>query len=206
MTAWLAGMLVFAAVPLDLTARADDSADEAAATDLINRLGSEAVEILKHKDSTTFSEREAKFRELLIEGFDMRTISRFVIGKYWRQASDEQKKAYNDIFTNFITRVYAVRFDAYSGETFEVTQTVKDSSGDYWVRTNIHRPGGGQPIRVDYRVRHMKDGSYKVIDVVVEDISMLNTQRVEFASVINRRGIDGLIEDMHARLDQPVGT
>ncbi|MGD9537194.1 MAG: phospholipid-binding protein MlaC [Alphaproteobacteria bacterium] len=206
MTAWLAGALALIAVPFSQQARADDAADTAGATDLIQTLGSEAVQVLKNKSETTFEQREAKFRELLTQGFDIKTISRFVIGKYWKQMSDEQKQAYNDVFVDFITRVYAARFDAYSGETFEMVQTVKDSSNDYWVRTRIHRPGGGgQPIAVDYRVRP-NEGTYKVVDVVVEGISMLNTHRVEFASVADKRGIDGLIQELHARLEQPVGA
>lgn len=198
LTAWLMGTFVLVAVPFGLGARADENGAAA----FITTLGSRAVEIMKSKGSTTFEQREAQFKDLLVEGFHIKTISRFVIGKYWKEATDEQKKAYDDVFVAFITRVYAARFDAYSGETFEMVQTVKDPSGDEWVRTRINRPGGGQPIAVDYRVR-MFDSQYKVIDVVVEGISMLNTHRVEFASVVNKRGFDGLIHELHARLEEP---
>ncbi len=201
LAAWLVGAFVLVMVPHGFGARADDGGAGA----FINTLGSRAVEIMKSKGSTTFEQREAQFKDLLTEGFHIKTISRFVIGKYWKQATDEQKRAYDDIFVAFITRVYAARFDAYSGETFEMVETIKDSSGDEWVRTRIKRPDGGQAIAVDYRVR-MFDGQYKVIDVVVEGISMLNTHRVEFASVANKRGVEGLIEELHARLNQPVAA
>lgn len=197
---WLVVAFAFAAATPLPSARADDTAEASA---FITRLGSKAVEIMKSKTSTTFTEREAQFKLLLEEGFHLKTISRFVIGKYWKEASDEQKAAYDAVFVDFITRVYAARFDSYSGETFEVAQTVKDSSGDEWVRTKINRLDGGQPIAVDYRVRQF-DGVFKVVDVVVEGISMLNTHRVEFASVVNKRGMDGLIAELKARLEQPV--
>ncbi len=200
LTAWLVGTFVLVTIPLGFGTRADDSGAGA----FINTLGSRAVEILKTKGTSTFEQREAQFKELLVEGFHIKTISRFVIGKYWKQATDVQKKAYDDIFLAFITRVYASRFDAYNGETFELVETIKDAGGDEWVRTRIKRPDGGQAIAVDYRVRPF-EGQIKVIDVVVEGISMLNTHRVEFASVVNKRGFDGLIEELHARLDQPVG-
>ena len=189
------------ALPFGIGARADDND----AATFINTLGTRAVYILKNKASTTFEQREAQFKELLTEGFHIKTISRFVIGKYWKEATDAQKAAYDDIFVAFITRVYAARFDAYSGETFEMVETIKDPGGDEWVRTHIKRSGGGQAIVVDYRVR-LFDGQYKVIDVVVEGISMLNTHRVEFTSVINKRGIDGLIAELNARLEAPVAT
>ncbi|MBM3483520.1 MAG: ABC transporter substrate-binding protein [Alphaproteobacteria bacterium] len=200
-TTLLVVAFMFAAVvPSMSKVRAEDGADASA---FITRLGSKAVEIMKSKGSTTFEQREAEFRALLEEGFHLKTISRFVIGKYWKEATDEQKAAYDAVFVDFITRVYAARFDSYSGETFNVVQTVKDSSGDEWVRTKINRLDGGQPIAVNYRVRPF-DGVLKVVDVVVEGISMLNTHRVEFASVVNKRGFDGLVAELKARLDQPV--
>jgi phospholipid transport system substrate-binding protein len=182
-------------------ARADD--DVAAAASAIQALGDRAINILRHKGETTFAQREAAFRELLVEGFHIKTISRFVLGRYAREATESQLADYDSIFVDFITRVYAARFDAYNGETFELLQTVPDASGDIWVRSRINRTGGSAPIGVDYRVRKI-EGAFKVIDVNVEGISMLNTHRVEFASAINRKGIDGFIADLKARLAQPI--
>ncbi len=197
----LASAVMLIALPFANGARAADDA----ASVFISTLGSRAVDIMKNKSSTTFEQREAQFKDLLVEGFHIKTISRFVVGKYWKEATDAQKAAYDDIFVAFITRVYAARFDSYSGQTFEMVETIKDPGGDEWVRTKILQPGGSQPIAVDYRVR-LFDGQYKVIDVVVEGISMLNTHRVEFASVINKRGLDGLIAELHARLEEPVAA
>ena len=72
--------------------------------------------------------------------------------------------------------------------------------GDTIVRTQILRPSGGTPIGVDYRVRKI-DGAYKVVDVNVEGISMLHTHRVEFASVINRKGMEGLLEELRTQVE-----
>jgi len=176
---------------------ADTDTDAAA---FITRLGSRAIDIMKSAQSTTFAQREAEFRILLEKGFDLKMISRFIIGKHWREATDEQKEAYDVVFADFITRVYAARFNSYGGETFNVIQAVNNSSDDVWVRTKINRLDGGQPISVDYRVR-LIDGVYKVVDVIVEGISMINTHRIEFASVINKRGFDGLISELKSRLN-----
>lgn len=192
---WLMGTFVLMGVPFGLGVRADESGAAA----FINTLGADAVEIMKSRGSTTVEQREARFKELLIEGFHIKTIGRFVIGKYWKEATDEQKKAYDDVFPGFITRVYAARFDTYDGEIFELVQTATDPNGDDWVRTRINRPGAAQSIAVDYRVR-LFDGKHKVVDVVVEGISMLNTHRVEFASVVSKHGFDRLIHEMQARV------
>lgn len=183
---------------------AQASADDGAG-DFVSSLGARAVSVLSDKENSTFDQREANFRDILVEGFHITTISRFVLGRYWRQATDDQKDTYSKVFVDFIVRVYASRFDSYNGEKFVVLKVVEDDGGDSIVRTQILRPSGGAPIGVDYRVRKF-DGSYKVVDVTVEGISMLHTHRVEFASVINRKGIDGLLTDLQARIDAPTDT
>jgi len=183
------------------SAQAADSAGE-----FIQNLGERAVNVLRDKDKTTYAQREFAFRNILVEGFHIKTISRFVLGRHWRKATQEQRDAYSDVFVEFIVRVYASRFDSYEGEVFKITQALESEiEGDTIVRTQILRPSGGTPIGVDYRVRKI-DGDYKVVDVNVEGISMLHTHRVEFASVINRRGMDGLLEELRAQVEARGGS
>jgi phospholipid transport system substrate-binding protein len=169
----------------------------------IQGLGDRAIGVLKDKADSSFAEREAAFREVMVAGFDIPTVSRFVLGRHWKTASEQQRADYKAIFVDFIVRVYASRFDSYGGEQFTVRSVIDDESGDKIVRGQIVRPSGGDPIDVDFRVRS-RDGSYKVIDVGVEGISMLHTHRVEFGSVVNRKGIDGLLSDLRARIEAPV--
>ena len=169
----------------------------------IQSLGDQAIEVLRDKANSTFEEREAAFRKVMVTGFDVPTVGRFVLGRHWRAATKEQRKEYMAIFVDFIVRVYASRFDSYGGEQFIVRSVIDDESGDKMVRAQIVRPSDGDPIDVDFRVRLKKD-KYKVIDVNVEGISMLHTHRVEFASVVNRKGVDGLLSDLRARIEAPV--
>jgi phospholipid transport system substrate-binding protein len=166
----------------------------------IESLGAEAIEILKKRDEASFTEREAHFHDLLVGGFDMQTISRFVLGRHVRALSEEQFADYYQLFVDFIVRIYSVRFDGYAGETLDVITVIDDPGGDSIVRTHIVPGGGGPEIRVDWRVRE-REGIYKVIDVYVEGISMLNTQRSEFAAVIERQGVDGLLAELRERID-----
>ena len=171
----------------------------------IRDLGNQAIAVLRDKANTTFEEREAAFRDVMVTGFDIPTVSRFVLGRHWKTASKQQRKEYRAIFVDFIVRVYASRFDSYGGELFTVRSVIDDESGDKIVRAQIVRPSGGEPIDVDFRVRTKKEVS-KVIDVSVEGISMLHTHRVEFSSVVNRKGMDGLLSDLRARVEAPVGA
>ena len=179
-----------------------DSGEDPALT-FIQSLGDQAVASLRDNVDNPFEEREAAFREVMVTGFDIPTVGRFVLGRHWRTATKEQRKEYMAVFVDFIVRVYASRFDSYGGELFTARSVIDDESGDKIVRAQIVRPSGGDPIGVDFRAR-MRGEGYKVIDVSVEGISMLHTHRVEFASVVNRKGIDGLLSDLRARVEAPV--
>ena len=196
---------VMAAVLLSAIGGQRAAASDDPAFAFIQGLGDQAIAVLQDKAKFTFAEREAAFRKVMVTGFDIPTVGRFVLGRYWKTATKEQRNEYMAIFVDFIVRVYASRFDSYGGEQFAVHSVIDDESGDKMVRAQIVRPSGGDPIGVDFRVRLKKD-KYKVIDVTVEGISMLHTHRVEFASVINRKGIDGLLKDLRARIEAPADS
>ena len=193
------------AVLLSATGEARAAASDDPALSFIQSLGDQAVEALRDNVESPFEEREAAFRKVMVRAFDIPIVGRFVLGRHWRTATKEQRKEYMAVFVDFIVRVYAARFDSYGGEQFTARSVIDDESGDKIVRAQIVRPSGGDPIGVDFRVR-MRDEGYKVIDISVEGISMLHTHRVEFASVVNRKGIDGLLSDLRARVEAPVGS
>ena len=180
------------------------AAAEDPAKTFVQELGDDAIAALRDHVDSSFEQREAAFRAVMVRAFDIPTVSRFVLGRHWRAATEQQRADYLAIFVDFIVRVYASRFDSYGGQTFTARQVIADESGDKIVRAQIEQPSGGSPINVDFRVRE-KDGVHKIIDIGVEGISMLHTHRVEFASVINRKGIDGLLSDLRARVEAPVG-
>src|SRR5437868_8343273 len=164
------------------------AADPAA---LISNLGSRALEVLG-KDATP-SQRVARFRELLREDFDVPGIARFVLGRYWNAATEEQRSEYVKLFEDYIAMAYATRLAEYTGETFKVTGSRPDADGAT-VSSQIVRPGGAAPVKVDWRLTG-RNSVYKISDVAVDGISMAVTQRSEFASVIQHNGgqVQGLI-------------
>lgn len=151
-----------------------------------------AIDQLSVKDLLE-GERESRFRALLNEHFDIHEIGRFALGLYWRQATDQQKAEYQKLFEEFVVQSYSHRFKDYSGEQFRVTQVVDAAGSDKLVQTEIVRPHGN-PIRLNWRVRPSPN-SFRIVDVVLEGISMSTTQRDEFAAVIRQNGgkVDGLL-------------
>jgi len=164
------------------------AADPAA---MISNLGSRALEVLGKGASQ--SQRVERFRELLRQDFDVPGIARFVLGRYWNTASEEQRTEYVKLFEDYIVMAYATRLSEYTGETFKVTGSRPDADGAI-VSSQIVRPSGAAPVKVDWRLTG-RDGKYKISDVSVDGISMAVTQRSEFASVIQHNGgqVQGLI-------------
>jgi phospholipid transport system substrate-binding protein len=150
--------------------------------------------------SGSLEQRETIFRDLLRQGFDLKLIGRFVLGRYWRTATPQQRDDFQRLFEEFVLKTYSYRLGGYSGETFNVISTRAAGEKDALVRTRIERPSG-PAITADWRVR-AKDDRFKIIDVMVEGVSMAVTQRSEFASVINRSGFNGLLEALRARVQR----
>jgi phospholipid transport system substrate-binding protein len=147
-------------------------------------------------------QRENRARELLARYFAVDTIGRWVLGRYWQQATPAQQTDYLALFEDLIVTTYVDRFSRYSGERLTVSRSLVDeASGDVLVYSQITRPAGGQPVEVGWRVR-ARDGTMKVVDVYVEGVSLGQTQRSEFASVIRNTGgkVAGLLDEMRRRV------
>ena len=163
----------------------------------MNELWNRAVEILTKKTPQT--ERLARFRELFQADFDGPGIARFVLGRYWRNASQQEQQEYLNLFEDYVVFVYGTRFSTFSGEKFKVRGSRTDENGTI-VSTDIISPSGEAPIKVDWRLI-TDNGAFKINDVTIEGISMMVTQRSEFASVIQRHGgqVSGLLTLMREK-------
>lgn len=165
---------------------------QAAAQKFIGDMGDDAIGFLSN-EKLSLDEKGKEFRKLLNRNFDMNAISQFALGRNWKTATDSQRKEYQKLVNDMIVEVYSQRFNDYKGESFEVKSSQPTGKSDYLVSSLIV-PDNGAKVKVDWRVRD-KNGSFKIIDVVVEGVSMALTQRSEFASVIQRGGgnVDALI-------------
>lgn len=148
-------------------------------------------------------ERESTFRTLLEQHFDVAALGKSALGRYWRVATDGEKTEYLRLFEDLIVSTYANKFRDYAGENLDIVNVVRaNGNGDAMivVQSQIARDAA-KPIRVDWRVAR-DDGASKIADVVVEGVSMVQTQRSEFSSVIIRNGnkVAGLIEELRGKV------
>ncbi|MCG8508545.1 MAG: ABC transporter substrate-binding protein [Rhodospirillales bacterium] len=181
-------------------AQADEGKADAKA--FIESLADRAISALTI-ETVPREERIELFRDLLNDHFAVKTIGRWVLGRYWNRATKEQRAEYLSLFEDLIIATYVDRFTAYSGEALTVTKIVPATGKDLLVNTSITRPKATQPVSVDWRVRQ-RDSGFKIVDVIVEGVSMGQTQRSEFASVIRRNGgtLEGLLAKLRADLNE----
>jgi phospholipid transport system substrate-binding protein len=164
-----------------------------AARNFITQLGKETVAALERPDPAP--QKAAKMEDILRRGLDFQTIGRFVLGRFWTTASPQQRDEYLKAFTDFVAKSYSRRLAeeaAVSG--FNITSIRDLGEGDYLVQTEITRPSAA-PLNYEWRVRDGNGGA-RIVDVIVEGVSLLTTQRADFTSVAGQRGIDGLIASL----------
>ncbi len=130
--------------------------------------------------------------------FDFQRMSRWVLGKYWRRASKDQRERFVEEFRTLLVRTYATSLTAYSDQKitylpFRDAETAKEVT----VRSEVEQPGGF-PVPIDYRL-HRLNGEWKVFDVKIDDISLVANYRTTFGQEIKSQGLDKLIAKLADR-------
>jgi phospholipid transport system substrate-binding protein len=138
----------------------------------------------------------AMVHDVVLPHFDFNRIARRVLGKYWRRASDDQKRQFISEFQTLLVKTYAVAIASYNYEGIAYRSPKSRSETEISVPTEI--TGNGSPgIPITYEL-HLVDGSWKVYDIVVDGVSLSLTYRNDFRSLVRQRGIDALIERLVA--------
>jgi phospholipid transport system substrate-binding protein len=130
--------------------------------------------------------------------FDFRTMTQLALGRFWRQASDEQKTRLSREFRDLLVRTYGSALLSYSGEQIQYLPVFDQTRANrVTIPTRISQQGA-PPIPVNYRL-HRESGDWQVYDVVIDGISLVTNYRSSFSSEVRRGGIDGLIETLAQR-------
>lgn len=165
------------------------------ATRFIEERSSAVIQIIDDP-ALTPEERESRLHAIAVDSFDVPTIARWVLGRYWATATPAERKEYTGEFEHYMVHVYAGRFRLYPGAKVQITGERPENERTV-VRSLITWRGGAQPAKVDWWLR--KTGNaYKILDVSVEGVSQLLLWRDEFASVIQQHDgkVAGLIEHL----------
>ena len=163
----------------------------------VENLGKQVIEKVSNVNLSE-SERIVNFRNLYLDSFDNYYISRFVLGQYWKRLDSNMRKQFVESFNDYIVTTYAPKFKGWEG-TFKATHSLLENNY-YNVKMNVLNKDG-PTLKFMWKIYLDKNKNFKILDVNIDGVSMLVTQRAEFMSVIknNPKGVIGLIEAMEKK-------
>lgn len=174
---------------------------------LVNRLVEHILQVIS--SDSDGSSREQRLMATIESQTDLSLLARMTMGRYWRRASARQQELFVGVFRRYLLQSFTSRLQRYTGtdlgaarDRFAIIGAQPVGKKDIVVRSRIEPPSG-PPLRVDWRIRSRNDQLF-IIDLVVEGISLLITQRSEFSSVLERVGIDGLIDELQIRVARSI--
>jgi phospholipid transport system substrate-binding protein len=166
---------------------------EAGARAVVSETVDEVLAVLRDKSKPT--EERIRLLEKIVYGrFDLYVMSRLVLARNWKRFSDEQKEQYVEEFKQYLTNSYGNRIERYDQQEVEIVGQREEPRGDVVVKTKI-RGGEFEGALVDYRLRK-QDSDWRVIDVVIEGISMVSNYRDQFKSIVSSGGPELLLEKL----------
>ena len=164
----------------------------------VEKLGKEVIETVSD-EKLSDSQRRTNFRYLYLNAFDNFYISRFVLGRYWKRIDKSVKEEFVKTFNDYIVSTYAPKFEGWQGEFKAVDALIEKNF--YNVKMDVINKNG-PVLKLIWKIYLDKNKNFKILDVNIDGVSMLVTQRAEFMSVIknNPDGVVGLIKAMKKKI------
>lgn len=177
-------------------------AEEHPAQKLVVDTSKEILSRLEKEETVVRAEPDRLFEivdEMVLPHFDFNAMSSWVLGKYWRTATADQKTRFSKEFQKLLVRTYSNALLEAIGKKINYLplRSTKADADEVTVRTEVEQKGGF-PIPIDYKM-HFKNNQWKVFDVVIDNISLVQNYRTSFAKEIKDEGLDKLIKDIADR-------
>ena len=186
-------------VGLVLPAHAADETPDA----LVQRLSSEVLDALRNDKSIKAGDVDkimVLVDKTIMPNVNFRRMTAAAVGPGWRQASPEQQQRLQEEFKQLLVRTYAGALAQVSDQTVSVKPLRAGAEDkDVLVRTEVR--GRGDPVQLDYRLEKTpgQGAGWKIYNLNVLGVWLVETYRSQFAAEINAKGIDGLIQTLSAR-------
>jgi phospholipid transport system substrate-binding protein len=181
------------------------AAQELGPEELVRKVTSDVLEAIQSDKQLQAGDRKralALAEEKILPHVDFREATRLAVGRAWPAATPDQQERLTTQFREMLVRVYSNAIGAYRGQTMRV-QPVRMAPGD--TRVTVHnqyiRPGLA-PVSVEYAMRKTPEG-WKIYDITVEGVSLVLTYRGEFEQILRDSGVEGLIQRLAERNQQP---
>ncbi len=158
---------------------------------VVKSLTDAVVAVLQDK-STTADAKRSKIEGIVKDHTDFDTMSRLILARNWKDLPDPKKAQFVDEFREHLSVTYGKNVESYHDEKVQIAGDRDEGRGDWTVMTKILRPAGGGDILVDYRLRQ-QNGEWKVIDIVIERVSLVSNFRSQFQDLMANGGIDKVL-------------
>lgn len=190
-----------AALALPVSAATIDT--KAAPADFVQAVGDNALEIVKQEQDTIragdLKAINAMVDKHVLPYVNLEKTTRLAAGRYWRQASDQQKKDLVQAFMGTLVRTYSGAFKRVdSKSTLKILPFRGDPNADDVVVRSVLTQSNAPSVNIDYRLENTPDG-WRIYDLNVEGIWLIQNYRNQFAQQISQNGIDGLIDALNQR-------
>ena len=144
------------------------------------------------------AQRRELLRDALVPHFDVKGMSRSTLAKNWKKATPQEQERFVELFQKLLGDVYITAMEEYAGETVRYgKERVEGKRAS--VETFIVRSGSGE-IPVNYRLR-VRSGRWLAYDVTVEGVSIISNYRGSFNSIVRKKGISGLLEQLDKKVN-----
>ncbi len=172
------------------------------AEDFVKNVTKQGIEEIINSDVSQ-AEKDQRFAKLFNEYLDLDFIGRFVLGRYWKTANPKQRIEFVNVYRELNIKTWSKRFDEFKGKTFVFNGTSPSSSENQIFVNSVVPMDQGAPAKVVWRVKET-NGQFKVVDIIIENVSLAITARNEYTSYIRKspNGLDGLISDLKKKSQQ----
>lgn len=174
-----------------LTAQGASAAAADTPRDVVKKTADDVVAVLADK-SLSASDKRSRIETIVYAQVDFDTLSKLVLARHWAQLTPEQKDQFMNEFRQHLSMTYGRNLDSYKNERVQITGDRKEAREDWTVHSKIVR-GGPDDIVVDYRLRN-RDNQWRIIDVIVEGVSLVANFRSQFQEIMANGGITRLIQ------------
>jgi phospholipid transport system substrate-binding protein len=179
------------ALALGLALASGAAAADQSPSQVVDGLANRVLPILRDKSLTADQKRE-QIEQIAYQAMDFETLSKLVLARNWAKFSPQQQTEFVEQFKRHLSVTYGRNIESYNNESVKILSERPESQGDVTVLTKILRGGSGADILVDYRLRQ-RDGQWKIIDVIVEGVSLVSNFRSQFQGIVSSGGPDRLI-------------
>jgi phospholipid transport system substrate-binding protein len=149
----------------------------------IEALSNKVLDVLRDKGAT-FQMKRKRIEDLISAEVDWIIMSRLVLGRHWAKFDPGQQEEFVRLFREHLSLTYSKAIESYNDEKLQVQAEREEARGDATVQTKIVRGGHSEDILIDYRLRKNDAGDWKIIDFIVERVSLVANYRSQFQSVL----------------------